>query len=201
MDFREPILVQHARAHTLAVGPADLSVQDAILRDVPEAQLRLRPQPGFNSLAWLFWHMTRAEDIGINVFLADRPQVIDTGDWAARLRMARRDIGAGMSDDEVEVFTAQVDIAALLAYRAEVGRQTQAIIHDLRPEVLDEVIDANLLERARAAGVFGSNAGWLPERWAGKRKTFTLMHTVLAHSFMHLGQADTVRVLLGFKSI
>ncbi len=34
-----------------------------IASDVAEEQLRVRPHPSFNSLAWLFWHMTRAEDI------------------------------------------------------------------------------------------------------------------------------------------
>src|SRR5437868_11897107 len=104
MDFRDVLLAQHARAHTAAVGGADLSSQDNMLRGVTEEQMRVRPQPGFNSLAWLLWHMTRTEDIAANVIIAERPQVFDEGDWAARLNVSRRDLGSGMTDSEVDEF-------------------------------------------------------------------------------------------------
>ncbi len=34
-----------------------------IASDVAEEQLQVHPHPSFNSLAWLYWYMTRAEDI------------------------------------------------------------------------------------------------------------------------------------------
>src|SRR3972149_5613384 len=101
LDFREIILTQHARAHTAEVGGADLSLQDNVLRDLTDEQIRLSPQPGFNSLAWLIWHMTRVEDFGANFILAALPQVFDEGDWAVRLNVSHRYLGSGMTDLEV----------------------------------------------------------------------------------------------------
>ena len=46
MDFHELFLTQHARTHTAEVGRPDLSVQDTVLRDVTDEQMRLRPRPG-----------------------------------------------------------------------------------------------------------------------------------------------------------
>jgi hypothetical protein len=106
-----------------------------------------------------------------------------------------------MTQPEVDEFNERIDVAALLDYRAAVGRRTRELLVDLRPETLDEVIDADRVQRARDAGAFGPNAEWVGQRWLGKQKAFTLSHTVLAHSFLHLGQADIVRGLLGLPTI
>jgi hypothetical protein len=201
MDGQELFLSQHARAHAAALTGTDVSNQDLILRDVTYAQMRMRPQPGLNSLAWLIWHMTRAEDIGIDVIVAERPQVFDEGSWAEQLRVSRRDLGSAMSDSEVDHFNEQIEVEALLAYRAAVGRRTLEVVANLQPEVLDEVISRDLVQRAREAGAFGPGAEWVPRRWEGKPKAFTLTHTVLAHSYLHWGEAGIVRGLLGFPNL
>lgn len=201
MDFRTLLLAQHARIHVAEVGGTDLSLQDIVLRDVTDEQMRVRPQPGFNSLAYLLWHMTRTEDIGVNVIIAACPQVLDQGRWTARLNVSRRDLGSGMTHSEVDMFNAQINITAILTYRIEVGRRTQELIRNLRPEVLDEVIDRTLVQRARAEGAFRPNAEWVPQRWEGKQKAFTLSYTVLAHSFLTFGEAYVVRSLLGLPTL
>ena len=201
MDFRDLFLAQHARAHAPEVGQPDFSIQDLILRDLTDEHLRARPQAGFNSLAWLFWHMTRAEDLGMNLVIAAGPQVLDESNWTSRLNVSFRDAATGMTDQEVDAFSQQVDIEALLGYRTAVGVRTQAIVRELRPEVLDEKIEGELVQRIREAGAFGPNAGWVPERWLGKPKGFTLMHTVLGHTYIHLGQCEDIRGLLGFNTV
>lgn len=200
MDFRELLLIEHARAHTGEMGKVDLSVQDIVFGGVTDEQMQQRPQPGLNSLAWLLWHMTRGEDVGINVIIKEQSQVLDEGGWIKRLNVSRRDLGSGMTDQEVDEFNARINVSELFAYRLAVGRQTQEIIRSLRPEVLDEVIDGDLVQRARDEGVFGPNAEWVPERWVGKRKAFTLTWTVLGHSSLTLGEGFVVRGLLGLPT-
>jgi len=200
MAAHDLFLAQHARAHAIDLGPADFSNQDLVLRHITDELMRRRPIPGLNSLAWLFWHISRVEDIAANLIIAERPQVFDEGDWAARLHVPRRDLGAGMTDPEVDDLSATIDLAALPPYRAAVGRRTQDVVRALPPEVLAIVIDAPLLQRARDAGAFGPNADWVPRRWEGKPKSFALMHTVLAHSYLHLGEAQVIRGLLGLPN-
>ncbi len=201
MDFRELFLTQHARTHAAKVGRPDLSTQDLVLRDVTDEQMRLRPQSGFNSLAWLLWHMTRAEDVGMNVVIAERPQVLDEGAWLPHMNILRRDVGTGMTEPEVDELNERINLDALLAYRVAVGLRTREIIRDLQPEVLDEVIDAALVQRARDERAFGPNAEWVPERWEGKIKAFTLSWTVLGHSLFTLGECYVIRGLLGLPTI
>ena len=81
------------------------------------------------------------------------------------------------------------------------GRQTQATLRTLPESVLGEAIDSAVIGRLRAAGAFGVNADWLAQRWEGKLKGFTLAQSVLGHAYIHLGQADIVRGLLGLPGI
>jgi hypothetical protein len=127
--------------------------------------------------------------------------VLDEGGWAVRLNVSHRDLGSGMTEWEVDDFNERINVAELLSYRGAVGQRTQEIVGDLRSEVLREAIDSDLIQQLRKAGAFGSNAEWVPQRWEGKQKAFTLMHTVLAHSYLHIGQCEDVRSLLGFQTL
>src|SRR5262245_55885219 len=89
MDAIDFFLLRYTDVHRVLVG--------GLLDELTETQIRTRPHPGVNTVAWLVWHMARIEDVGVNRFLADRTQVIDDG-WRARLRVARRDVGTGMTD-------------------------------------------------------------------------------------------------------
>jgi len=200
MDFRELFLSQHARAHAFEVGRPDFSTQEQILRDLSEEQLSLRPHPAFNSIAWLLWHMTRDEDIAINLILTERLQVLDQGEWLKRLGVSNRDSGTGMTMPEVDEFSQSVDIPVLLAYRTSVGMQTRAVVGELEPERLDELIGEDVIQKLVDAGVFSPNASWVPARWQGKPKSHALMHITLAHTFLHLGQCEDIRGLLEFHS-
>ena len=88
-------------------GDLHTGLVDGLLAKLPEAHLRTRPHPGVNTVAWLLWHSARIEDVAVNRFLADRPQVLDDG-WFERLTVARRDVGTGMSDAEVDELSARI---------------------------------------------------------------------------------------------
>src|SRR5207247_1525772 len=91
---------------------------DGLFGSLSEAQLRARPHPGVNTVAWLLWHSARIEDVALNRFLSDRQQVL--GDWLERLEVPRRDVGTGMSDAEVDELSTRLDLEALRGYLAAV---------------------------------------------------------------------------------
>lgn len=200
MDFREMLISEHARTHAASTANPDNSIQDSVLRDVSEAQLRASPQAGFNSFAWLFWHMTRTEDVAVNLIVCEQPQVFDSGGWGAKMNVERRDFGAGMTGNEVDELNRSIDIPAMFAYRDAVGRQTQAVVRELDTSVLDQVLGDGVIQRLRDEGALGERAGWVADRWAGKRKAYTLGHTTVGHNLMHLGQAEINRGLFGLPT-
>ena len=199
MDFRDLARLQHARAHAASTANAEISTQDNMLRDASEEQIRSRPRPGFNSMAWLLWHITRGEDAAANLVLSDGTQVLDDG-WHEKLGVERRDFGASMPDDEVDAFNEAINVPALLGYRDAVGRRTQELIRSLDTAVLDQPIDATILERLRNEGFVTERSSWLLDRWSTKTKDYVLAHTILAHSFVHLGQGDINRSLFGLET-
>ena len=70
-------------------GDLHQGLVEGLLTSLPEAQLRRRPHPGVNTIAWLLWHSARIEDLAVNRFLADSPQVL--AEWRDRLGVARVD--------------------------------------------------------------------------------------------------------------
>src|SRR5918911_1192302 len=105
-----------------------------------DADVRARPA-GLNSVAWLVWHTARVEDVCINRFVVDEPQVLDQGGWMARMGVPWRDIGSEMTSAEVDDLSARIDVAALWAYWDAVGDQTTRLLRQLRAEDLDAPID------------------------------------------------------------
>ena len=114
-------------------GDLHAGLVDGLLGKLPEAHLRARPHPGVNTVAWLLWHAARIEDVAVNRFLADRPQVLDDG-WLERLGVARRDVGTGMSDAEVDELSARIDLQALRGYWDAVSARTLALVETLPRE-------------------------------------------------------------------
>src|SRR2546428_4895987 len=127
MDVRDLFLDQHAAMHSVAVGGNKMSAAERTFTGVTDEQMRMRPREDLNSLAWLMWHIARAEDIMVNAVLIGRDQVLD-GSWRSRLRVARKDFGIGMTKAEVSEVTGQIDIGALRENRDAVGRRTRDIV-------------------------------------------------------------------------
>src|SRR4051812_35034757 len=147
MDARQLYLADHARIHAATTSTeAELALaggftmQDDTLKRLDDDHLRASPD-GLCSIVWHIWHMTRIEDVTANTLLRGASEVLDSGDWLARLGVEARHVGTGDTDDEVRGFSERVDVAALLAYRDAVGQETRAFVRELDFATLDVVPD------------------------------------------------------------
>jgi hypothetical protein len=194
MDAIDFFLVRYEQIHQALKDPA--------IKALGAAQLRGRPHPGVNTIAWLLWHMARVEDVGVSRFVVDRPQVLEDG-WLARLGVARRDVGTGMSDAEVNDFSARVDLEALGGYGEAVTRRTLQVVEGLRGSDLEAVVPRERVERvARDDGAVAAGAEWLTEFWAGGRtRAWVLAQTPLLHVYGHYFEARAVAGLWGSRSL
>ena len=104
MDARDLFLDQHAAVHSAAVAGNKMSAAERAFGGLSDEQMRVRPREDLNSLAWLMWHVARAEDIMVNQVLSGRAQIFEDG-WATRLGITRRDFGIGMTSAEVTELT------------------------------------------------------------------------------------------------
>jgi hypothetical protein len=194
MDAVPFFLEQHARLHAADVADG-ASLADRILAGLTDDQMRLRPK-GMNSLAWLLWHMARTEDVSVNRVITDGRQVFDET-WARRLGVSRPDIGTGMSDEEVSELTKRIDVAAAHAYRSAVGRRTRDVVQTVSPAAWGETVGAGDVARAQRDGAIGPHAGWLVDFWQNHSRAARLGTVGIMHNALHLGEAQTLRSVLG----
>jgi hypothetical protein len=197
MDARDLFLEQHAAVHAATVGGNKMSLAERTFAGLSDEQMRVRPREDLNSLAWLVWHIARAEDVMVNAVLAGRPQIFDD-EWARRLGVSRPDFGIGMSSPEVSELTRQIDLAALREYRDAVGRRTREVVTGFKPNDWQGQVTAADVERAAATGAFGARTEMLVKGFPGRPRTAMLSIIAIIHSANHLGEAATVRSAGGF---
>ena len=197
MDLRDLFLDQHAAVHSVAVGGNKMSAAERAFAGVTDDQMRVRPREDLNSLAWLMWHIARAEDILVQQVACGRPQVFDDA-WAKRLAIARRDFGIGMTSPEVTELTRQIDLAALREYRDAVGRSTRELIGGFSAQDWEGAVLPEHVERAAAAGAFGARTEAMSKGLPGRPRAGMLSSIALLHSAGHMGEAATVRTAGGF---
>ncbi len=197
MDARDLFLDQHAAMHSATVGGNPMSAAERTFTGLSDEQMRVRPREDLNSLAWLLWHIARAEDLFVNPVLTGRPQVFDEA-WAKRLAVSRRDFGVGMSSPEVTELTRQIDLGALGEYRDAVGRATREVVGGFTPEDWTGAVTAESLQRAAAQGAFGARSEMLVKVFTGRPRKSLLSGIALFHASSHMGEAATVRTAGGF---
>jgi hypothetical protein len=199
MDARDLLLDEHGRMHAVGVTGDKGTLAERTFGGLSDEQMRVRPREDLNSLAWLMWHIARAEDIFANLILSGRDQVMDDR-WLARLKTPRRDFGIGMTKAEVAELSGQIDIAALREYRDAVGRRTQDVIRGFGAADWQGELQAAALERAAALSCFGARGDMVVKAFTGRPRLGILGGLLVTHSAMHMGEAQTVRSAGGFGS-
>src|SRR4029453_5620011 len=154
MDARDLFLDQHAAVQSAAVGGNKMSAAERAFAGLSDEQMRVRPREDLNSLAWLMFHIARAEDIMVNQVLNGRPQLFEGG-GGKRLGITRRDFGIGMTSPEVTELTRQIDVGALREYRDAVGLRTRDVVSAFKPQDWEGAVTVDSVERAAGEGAFG----------------------------------------------
>lgn len=191
----------HAATHTGDVSDGRTPGADRWLAGLSDAQLRVRPGKGLNSIVWLLWRMARTEDVAVNLIVAARPQVFDEA-WSRRMNIPHVQMGSGMTEEEVADLSERADVAGVRAYRSAVGRRTREIVAALRPGTWDEILSLDDTRRAADVGAFGPNDLWISGMghppWQGHTRGDQLGSAAIRHNSGHIGEAVTVRSLGGY---
>ncbi len=190
-------LVQHAMVHSAKEFEMGLySFEDEIWGGLDDPSARFVPPKFEHSIVWCFWHLTRCEDITMNLLVAGTSQLLLQDGWFERMRVPARDTGNAMDASGIADFSARIDIAALSAYRQAVVRRTREIVKGLRPEDMKRKTDPVRLQQALEAGAVLSSQQWLIDYWAGLTVAGLLLMPPTRHNLVHLNEAAKIKRMI-----
>lgn len=136
--------------------------------------LEWRAGPGVNTIAFLFWHMVRDEDVVLSD-VGRREQMWAEGGFAGRLGLPKTEQGTGMDLEQ----------AGRLRYDMEAFMEYAELVWERRGNVLDGVAEDDL-----------DRVAWEGSNWTTAQ---LLVEGCLGHSWLHLGEIRFCRGLTGWR--
>jgi len=194
MDMRDLFLAQHSGMQSASVAGNKASAVERVLNGLTEDQMRVRPREDLNSIAWILWHVARAEDIFVNPVLSGRSQVFDDA-WMKKLNVTRKDFGIGMKSPDVSELTKAINIDALREYRDAVGKRTREVVGGFQAGDWEGQVQQAGVDRALAEGGFPAPVA---QAFMGRPRVMVLTGIALFHPAGHFGEATTIRSAGGF---
>lgn len=190
----ELFLRLHAAVHAAEVsGTHARSFEDPLWQDLPVEAVRYIPPKTGHSVAWLIWHITRIEDMTMNVLVAEEPQVFTSGDWSKRLNVPFRDTGNSMGAVETAQLSTALDVDALRDYRTAVGRRTRDVICRVPEGAFKNKVLPARIQTLADQGDVTANANWLLEYWGGRSIGGLMLMPATRHPLVHLDEAMRVK--------
>jgi len=194
---RELFYSQHAVLHSQKMsGMGGWSYADEVFTGLEEGQFRIIPEKKDHSLIWILWHISRIEDVTMNVLVAGGSQVYLQDQWKKKLTSPIDHVGNLINTNDLIDLTRNVNLQALFDYRDAVGRQTRFIVSDLDLEELGQKVQNDRLVRLVNEGAVLPDAEDLLDYWR-KRKIFEmLLMPPTRHLMTHLNEAIDLRRIL-----
>jgi hypothetical protein len=159
------------------IGLLHLDYDDA-LRELTEDQFYFLPGDGVNHIAYMAWHILRAEDNIVQFVLQRTPTVWVEGKLDERWQLPR--IHHNLPTEEAHAFRVP-SIGNLMDYAREVWRHTEQYLARLSEAELQRLVN-------------------IPP-WGEIPTVRLLGQAVIAHGRQHLGQIDFIRGLNGLPGL
>ncbi len=193
-DSKELFYSLHGVLHSKAVSDSDSwSYPDQVFLGISQDQLRIIPENHQHSLVWILWHISRIEDVTMNILVADESQVYLQGDWIHKLNSPIHHTGNNVEDSVVIGLSQQMNIDQLITYRNQVGKKTRRIVSVLSRQDLAQKVSRARLDRILTEGAVLENSNDLIEYWSKKKIFQLLLMPPTRHVLVHLNEAHNLR--------
>lgn len=193
--FEEAItlcLEQHAMVHSSEMSQINaVTFEDELWNNLDEIVFRTMPTINDETIAWSLWHLTRVEDITMNILVADADQVINTDNWLEKMQVKICDTGNSMTDEEIIELSSTINMQELRNYRIAVGRRSREMIRNFQPADLKRKMEAARLQRVLDEGAVLNveGANWLINFWGRKNVAGILLMPVTRHHMVHINES------------
>ncbi len=147
------------------------------VHDLTPEELAWRPGPEANPINWILWHMLRVEDMWIQFFIHNQPEIWERDGWNQKFGLPTRDNGFGHTPEQVAQFPT-LDLQELLNYGEAVRAATLVYLKGLAPE------DYQVVPRERR-----------PEMSVG-----AIFRQIIGEFYQHQGQISYLKGLIRSQS-
>lgn len=184
---KELFLEIHGKLHISVLSGQEKNEVDGLLEDLKEDEYAIMPTAKDETIAWVLWHISRIEDMTMNILVHGGKQVFDE-DWRTRMNSPIEDTGNALSDAEITQLSRDLCKKELLRYRNEVGRKSREIIQTLSADDIRRKIPAQRINRILEEGGVTNHKDsiWLLEFWAKKDIAGILLMPPTRHVLLHL---------------
>lgn len=90
----------HSQLHSNTVSKEKANLINPLISDLKSDEYRIMPSKDDETIVWALWHITRIEDLTMNVLIADENQIFNN-DWKLKMNVNVSDTGNAMTDDEI----------------------------------------------------------------------------------------------------
>ncbi|WFB56819.1 DinB family protein [Paenibacillus sp. BR1-192] len=186
-------LQQHRLLHSSRMSHSPIAtLEDELVKNLLEETFRQYPVTApdtKNSIIWHVWHITRIEDMTMNVLVNNDIQVLHAGQWNKKLHIDYVHSGNEMTEAEIADLSSTIDIDSLLAYRMEVGRNTRDVISRLVPGDFKQKVEEGRIHELQVQHAVKKEASWLLEYWGNKTIAGLVLMPATRHIFLHLNKS------------
>jgi len=191
-------LTLHGILHSRRVSPeASWSYEDLLLDDLVDEQFRKIPENEEHSLAWIVWHLSRIEDVTMNLLVAGRDQVFESGGWMEKIKSPIKHTANGTGKEVTRALSDAVDIPALRAYRYAVGRATREIVQSLTSADFGRDVDPANLQRVMDERAVIEVGYGVVDYWGRRDVAGLLLMPPTRHTIVHWNEARKIIKRLG----
>lgn len=182
----------HKRVHPSTPDDLPLTYADLLWNEFSEPELRIIPPGMDHSAAWCIWHITRIEDVVMNILVADTPQIFYEEGWFDRIGTRFFAIGNEMAPDEIAEFSQSVDLANLHAYWCTVTRRTRAVASTIQPESLPAQTSSVRLQKLWDMAILSETTRSVNDYWQSLSIAGLLLMPPTRHQLIHLNEMKKI---------
>lgn len=190
-------LDQHRLLHSSKMSTSPVTTfEDELVENLCESTFRKYPvitPDTKNSIVWHIWHVTRIEDMTMNVLVNNDNQVLYTNGWNQKLKVNIPHSGNEMTENEVADLSENIDIEALMNYRMEVGQKTREIVANVLPHAFKQKVEDGRIKKLVEQDCVKQEASWLLEYWRKKTIAGLILMPATRHIFLHLNKSLRIK--------
>lgn len=172
----------------------DDTLMNQLWKNLNTKDFSIMPTAKDVTIAWNIWHITRIEDLTVNILLNNSEQIYNR-EWKRKMNVSVNDTGNAMTDDEIMELSRNMNIKVLKEYRKAVGNQSQNIFSKLVFEDMKRKVESKNIEKILKEGGVTEHPDsiWLLDFWGRKNVAGIILMPGTRHQIGHLNDCINLK--------